>query len=131
MKKSETVWINRGWQNVNIGFVPSKKAWNNEMKKLEIKNEPYPNSDASCTQFKKGSSKICLITVKAKLEKEIKLSELMGLICHECVHVWQFVCEDMQETNPGWEIEAYSIQAIFQDVFTAFQETRSIPKLSC
>ena len=44
--------------------------------------------------------------------------EVMGLICHECVHVWQEIKSWMGERAPGEEIEAYSIQSIFVNLMS-------------
>ena len=44
--------------------------------------------------------------------------EIIGLICHECVHVWQAIREWMGERAPGEEIEAYSIQSIFVNLMS-------------
>lgn len=39
-----------------------------------------------------------------------------GLLAHECMHVWQYVKEQMHEKEPSEEFEAYSFQGIFQDL---------------
>lgn len=46
--------------------------------------------------------------------------EVYGLLLHEAVHIWQRVRQLMGETNPSVEFEAYSIQAIAQDLFEMF-----------
>ena len=49
--------------------------------------------------------------------------EIHGLLLHEAVHIWQRVRQRMGETNPSTEFEAYSIQAIAQDLFAMFEES--------
>ncbi len=52
---------------------------------------------------------------------ERKQIEEYGLLLHEAVHVWQFVKRRMGEREPSVEFEAYSIQAIAQDLFEMFE----------
>ncbi|EKU59476.1 hypothetical protein ACINWC323_1017 [Acinetobacter sp. WC-323] len=49
------------------------------------------------------------------------LIEVYGLLLHEAVHVWQRVKTLMGEREPSTEFEAYSIQAIAQDLFEMYQ----------
>ena len=49
--------------------------------------------------------------------------EIHGLLLHEAVHIWQRVRQRMGENNPSTEFEAYSIQAIAQDLFAMFEES--------
>lgn len=52
---------------------------------------------------------------------ERKLIEIYGLLLHEAVHVWQKVKKLMGEKEPSSEFEAYSIQAIAQDLFEMYE----------
>lgn len=54
---------------------------------------------------------------------ERKLIEIYGLLLHEAVHVWQKVRKLMGEKEPSSEFEAYSIQAIAQDLFEMYEES--------
>lgn len=49
--------------------------------------------------------------------------EVYGLLLHEAVHVWQKVRKLMGEKEPSSEFEAYSIQAIAQDLFKMYEES--------
>lgn len=51
------------------------------------------------------------------------LIEVYGLLLHEAVHVWQKVKKLMGEKEPSSEFEAYSIQAIAQDLFKMYEES--------
>ena len=42
--------------------------------------------------------------------------EICGVIVHEAAHVWQFICAEMGEDEPGHEFEAYSLQWIVHDL---------------
>ncbi|WP_284086984.1 hypothetical protein [Acinetobacter pittii] len=54
---------------------------------------------------------------------ERKFIEIYGLLLHEAVHVWQKVKKLMGEKEPSSEFEAYSIQAIAQDLFKMYEES--------
>ncbi|MEI1685502.1 hypothetical protein V8P93_11885 [Acinetobacter baumannii] len=54
---------------------------------------------------------------------ERKLIEIYGLLLHEDVHIWQKVKKLMGEKEPSSEFEAYSIQAIAQDLFKMYEES--------
>ncbi|MEI1741137.1 hypothetical protein V8P90_16870 [Acinetobacter baumannii] len=49
--------------------------------------------------------------------------EVYGLLLHEAVHVWQKIKKLMGEREPSSEFEAYSIQAIAQDLFEMYEES--------
>ncbi|MFW2055748.1 hypothetical protein [Acinetobacter haemolyticus] len=49
--------------------------------------------------------------------------EVYGLLLHEAVHIWQRVKQLMGEANPSVEFEAYSIQAIAQDLFEMYESS--------
>lgn len=52
---------------------------------------------------------------------ERDLIEVYGLLLHEAVHVWQQIKGLMGEREPSSEFEAYSIQAIAQDLFEMYE----------
>ncbi|GEA69115.1 hypothetical protein PA3_32730 [Acinetobacter pittii] len=54
---------------------------------------------------------------------ERNLIEVYGLLLHEAVHVWQKIKKLMGEREPSVEFEAYSIQAIAQDLFEMYEES--------
>lgn len=119
----DTVWLDRGWQCVHIGFCPNAKAWRKLMKSLE-RDEPYPTTDGRCTTFWQDGKTICVVTIGHRLDKDRSPFSLAGLLVHEGTHVWQHVLADMGEKDPSAEFEAYSLQAICQGLFCAFSDTR-------
>lgn len=46
--------------------------------------------------------------------------EVAGLLVHEAVHIWQAVRDNIGERDPSPEFEAYSVQAIAQDLMQGF-----------
>lgn len=50
--------------------------------------------------------------------------EVAGLIVHEAVHLWQAIREHIGEKFPSSEFEAYSVQAIAQDLMQGFVDAQ-------
>lgn len=89
---------------------------NNQEKFLDVQ------ADACVTHFS-GKKKETLCVVQIGDVAEHSLLQVHGLILHEAVHIWQEVRTCMGEEKPSSEFEAYSIQAIAQDLFEAFEES--------
>lgn len=51
------------------------------------------------------------------------LNQIHGLLTHEAVHIWQELKLKMGEENPSIEFEAYSIQALAQDLFELYERS--------
>jgi len=126
--KNEVVWCDNGWFPYHFGFCPNEKAWDREMKRLDVQPpEPYPTQDARVTFFeynhKKDGRKACaLVTMKATPRSA---SSKVALLAHEAMHVWQALLDDIGETKrPSSEFEAYSVQAILGGLMKAFEMTR-------
>ena len=123
MGKKSIAWGNRGWTPVRFGFCPSRKAWESFTKKAGIP-EPYPEVGAArITTFdSRGGDVVCLLTMVPNWREYSKVA-IAGLVAHEAVHVWQEVRKAMREENPSPEFEAYSVQAIFQELIWAIEES--------
>lgn len=124
----KTIWCDPGWFRGSIyyGFCPSEKAWKKEAKRLNIDLGSYPTTAASCKilNYKDDTKRICIVTVRDGLELDHNALEVACLLTHEAVHVWQELTEKIGEEAPSAEFEAYSIQAISQELIHAFEQTR-------
>lgn len=105
---------------VYVALCVCPKAWDAEMKRLDIKGEPWPESSGRTTHlWRKGrSGRVCIVTIN-RFEQHSPI-EVAGLLIHEAVHVWQAIREEMDESKPGSEHEAYTVQVIAQRFLEIF-----------
>lgn len=77
------------------------------------------HADAT-THFFESRGKLCAVVCLPE-NTERERVEILGLLVHEAVHVWQQVRRALGETNPSDEFEAYSVQAIAQQLMQAYE----------
>lgn len=118
------VWIDRGWQPVSIGFCPSKKAWRREMRRIG-QSDPYPKNAGRASFYRHKGSAGAIVTLGDHLEEAHSRVEIAGVLAHESTHVWQYVRDEIGEEKPSPEFEAYAVQAIFQQLYQAWLDTRA------
>lgn len=123
---SKVIYIDRGWQPVDIGFCPDKQAWDREMRRLNT-NLPWPETETSAahTQHMRNDTtgaSVVIVTVFPACETDA-LSVISAMV-HEAVHVWQFICQKIGEDEPGMEMEAYAVQHITEGLIAAYCKTR-------
>lgn len=117
----KVVWCNRGWYPIYYGFCPSEKAWKSALKRLGITSEPYPDTDGKCTFLEKNGKDLCaIVTIKDHSDP----TEVIGILVHEAMHIWQAIKENIGEKDPGHEQEAYAMQAMTMELIDAYNKTR-------
>ena len=118
------LWLDQGWQPVFIGFCPTKKAWKREMKRMGLKDEPYLATAGRTDTFTMKGKTCIIVSLAEGVEDGVTRIQIAGLLAHEAVHVWQNIQKDIGETAPGVEMEACSVQAIFQNLYRTWFDTR-------
>ena len=79
---------------------------------------PYPDDcQAAATGFRTETGGYCVLVTMPPAKRAASVS--IGLIVHECAHVWQVIKQKIGETDPGMEMEAYALQAITQEMIEA------------
>lgn len=86
--------------------------------------ESYPTTDARTTTVVHRGVTCCLVTIDDDAEANYEPDLIIGLIVHEATHIWQEIQEVIGEDKPGREMEAYAMQAIVQELLTAYRKTR-------
>lgn len=93
------------------------------MKRLDVSGCDYPKSDGRCSTFEAKNKSLAIVTIGKHIDGKDS-NGIVGLLVHEAVHVWQLVRKEIGESDPSPEFEAYSIQAIAQELIDAYSESR-------
>ena len=114
-------WITKAlvYSPAYIGICTSEKAFHATCRKSGVKPYDWLQSGADAmmhTWTSKGNS-ICVICVPPRGKRT--RAQYAALIVHEATHVWQHIRDDIGESRPSAEFEAYSLQNICQSLFEA------------
>lgn len=111
-------YIDVGCYPIWVGITDEPRVFHKEIRRLGIKERiEFVESDAAGTTHilrSDENNKIAIVCVDVRHLKGKSKSQIMGLLVHEAVHVWQECLITMREKNPGQEVEAYAIQWISQ-----------------
>jgi len=115
-KRTQIRWINRDLVEspYYIGLCTNRKAFKSEMRRLKVDNPPEwipSDKDGTVHLLERASGKFIAIACIRKHKNNL---ELVGLVIHEAVHIWQEIKGALNEPNPSPEFEAYAIQTIAQ-----------------
>lgn len=124
---NKVIWISRPWYFPYIGFCPNEKAWNKELAKFGNIQEKYPSKFGHCTILKNNDHNndklCCIITISEKIDDR-SIDTVAGLMTHEAMHCYQSAMDQIGETRPSIEFEAYSVQTIVEGLMKAYIDTR-------
>lgn len=96
------------------------------MKRLRA-DSPWPKTTnaAGYTQWMKNhTTGQGVIIVCVFPSAECDALEVFMTLVHEAVHVWQFLCDQIGEKDPGIEMEAYGIENITRGLIEAYSTTQ-------
>ena len=79
-------------------------------------------ADATTHHLAKDGKIVCMVCLDGRKTKEHTPTEVVGLLVHEAVHIFQEHCASQGEKNPSSEYEAYSIQYIVQELIAKYDE---------
>ena len=102
----------------------TEKMFHEALEDLKIKPEKAPqwigdNADARTHRYdnEKGN-RCCIVCIPHDLKRTG--IQIAALLVHEAVHVWQDARDYYNERFPSSELEAYSIQAISQELMQEY-----------
>lgn len=81
-----------------------------------------PDTDARTYVIESGNTKLIIVGFVAL--QNASLIEVVEVIAHEAVHVWQKTVEYFEEDTPSDEFMAYSIQTIIANLFRSYLEQK-------
>lgn len=105
------------WPNF-VGFTVSSEAFQNELARLGIPEQPFmlrESANATTYHFSKGSTNVIIVCM-TPLHLRISPEQYAALIAHEALHVIQYMREDINQGEClGREAEAYLMQHFVQE----------------
>ena len=112
---------------IHYALCLNEKQFYEEMARLKVPKHQYPSflgahghAATHHIEFKgKPVSIVCLGSQEGRTEWEV-----LGLLVHEAVHIWQEMCLNIGEREPSAEFEAYSVQWIAQELMRAWNHGR-------
>lgn len=105
----------------------TEKLYAKTMKHLRIPKADRPafllnwHSDATAHYFENQGERTKSVVVCLPVHKDKTTSQIVALICHEAVHIWQQVRKSYGETDPSPELEAYAIQSLTQRLYEEYE----------
>ena len=96
----------------------TQKDFDRVNKHLKCSPEEFPTDHGRCYTYERKNKITCVIAIGDA--NNLFLSEAVGILTHEATHVKQAILEQMNETKPGHEMEAYILQNIIQTLFKEF-----------
>lgn len=133
--KSKQIWRDRATMLAPyFGLVLSEEDFQYEMDVAKIPMHHRgrwvrEGSSATCHTYANEDGKmVCLVAMEG-WEKATAI-QIVGLLIHEAVHIWQSMCENIGENEPSREFEAYSIQWISQELMESFSEQTNYGQLT-
>jgi hypothetical protein len=71
-----------------------------------------------------GYSRLAIICVPWPPGRRAPTKEFLATLVHESVHVWRHVADYIGEDEPGEEVEAYTVDYIFGELYSAWEKHR-------
>lgn len=105
------------YPNIYVGAAFCERDYLSELKRLGIKtDEKFVDKSASCKRLQKldSSGTTFLICFDPLKNKKVHKNQIAALICHEAVHVSDWIFEEIGEDKVGMETRAYLVQYIVQ-----------------
>ncbi|MFA5567482.1 MAG: hypothetical protein WC972_02440 [Trueperaceae bacterium] len=131
MRKKGNVWLDRAVMRLPLYYClcVTEVEFCAEMKKLGIPPPQWPewvNPGADATthhvDHKDGGHVMACAIVCVRGAGDHTGVQMAAMLVHEAVHIWRRACELWGEWNPSREFEAYSIQAISQELMQSYAD---------
>ena len=131
MSKKDSMWLERCAFELPYCYrlCITEKDFHKELKRLKIAKSSWPSfiktpqANATCHFFQSASSELAaIVCISKKGCKDRPLDQILGLLAHEAMHIWRECREHVGETNPSYELEAYAMQRIAQNLVASWLE---------
>lgn len=120
-------WLDRRLMDnpFHIALCTSEQAFQRELRRLKIAKERWPKwilspQSAATTHYFATADGRRVVIVAISRKRSANRLETYATLVHEAVHVWQWIKEDIHESEPSAEFEAYSIQRLSLNLMGAY-----------
>lgn len=128
MKKLEPSWLDQSLFRTSVWYTlcTTEEMFYAEMKKCGVPEHKAGSwvtneySGATAHQFVIAENgKPCVVVCIRTRDYHTPI-QIAGLLVHEAVHIWQYICERIGEDSPSHEFEAYSVQWLAQELMEEY-----------
>ena len=113
-------WLERGLVRspFYLSLCTTERQFHRQLRHVGVERADWPefitspHANATAHFFHPKGKPIAIVCLHPAPERD--QLEVVGLIVHEAVHVWQEVIEHIGEYRPSHEFEAYSVQSLTQ-----------------
>lgn len=88
----------------------------------EISFNKNAGADATTHTFDRGRKVICVVCLGDR--KGRSLTQIIGLIAHEAMHILDKVWQDAGEEHPSSELKAYAIQHLVSELMKLYRRLK-------
>lgn len=130
--KSKVTWCDTTLVKtpIHYGLCLRESDFHAELRRMGVPRDHWPpfirtaHADATAHHFESTSEyrDATIVCVDMERAKKRDPLEVVGLLVHEAMHIWQRIREHIGETNPSSEFEAYSVQWIVQELCGAYRD---------
>lgn len=122
------VWCDRTTTETPFDFClcVSEEQYRKELKRMRIPKDMWGdftvrNQRATVHRFTNSDGDpVAFVCIRPTTERTPQ--QINAVLVHEAVHLWQWMKELIGEDEPSIEFEAYSIQAMSQRLFYAYDD---------
>lgn len=120
-------WLERGLitSPLYLSLCTTERQFHRQLRHIGIERADWPpflssvHANATAHFFLRKDKHVAIVCIHPAPERD--QLEVVGLIVHEAVHVWQEVLEYIGEHRPSAEFEAYSVQSLAQTLLGEYR----------
>ena len=120
-------WLSRSLMTMPmyLTLCTTQKQFSRELRHLKLARNAWPDflatthAHATTHFFVNEGKESAIVCIHPAPERD--QLEVVGLIVHEAVHVWQAVADNIGEKHPSSEFEAYGVQGIAQSLLGEYR----------
>lgn len=126
-KQIEPIWLDRALfvNSQYYTLCTTEEQFRKILKYLKVPKKQWPPfvsggmANATTHYFINGKTRSTVVCMPPN--PEMSNAQIVALLCHEAVHIWQATRKDYGERKPSSELEAYAIQSLTQRLVEEYE----------